>query len=49
MERQIEASRSQDERSPSQELKSQKSDCPVWNTGVSAFLKKFLYPTQRAM
>jgi hypothetical protein len=40
MERELEASRSQDERSPSLEQKSQKLNYPIWDIRVSDFFSK---------
>jgi hypothetical protein len=39
MERELEASRSQHGRNPIPKLKSQKSDYPVWDIGVSDFFR----------
>jgi hypothetical protein len=33
-------SRSQDEKNPSQKLRAQKSDYPIWDTEVSGFLEE---------
>jgi hypothetical protein len=40
MERELEATKSQDGRNPVPKLKSQKSDYPVWDTGLSDFFQK---------
>jgi hypothetical protein len=40
MERELEATKSEDGRNPVPKLKSQKSDYPVWDIGLSDFFQK---------